>query len=867
MSWDGEHCPPKTTGLFPIQSDCRKFLNCFKGRGHVQSCAPGTLFNSNSLECDFPAKVQCSDGTPSKIDSSYINRNPSQTFDLNAQNSDQDQVFISNSNQYQPQASSNSLVGTQFIVGGQQSSTDGYFQNFDSAVTIDYGLQSGGSYPPLYGSSSVVNGYRQSNTESQSQQTSNFAANEYQPNTGSQYQQNPDFAVNGYSQPNSFVQPQQYPPIQNPDFSVNGHAQPNTFIQPQQYSDSTVNGYTQSSTVLQHQQFSAEQNPNFFPQNTYNRQLNPNLPTNTRPVNSNSNYGGSTPTFPVGQTFNQNPQNTYPTGYVYSGKDSIPATLNSQSNNQNQNNESPNNYGTPNNYETPNNYGPSNNNGYVRENQNTYLNEQEQTNQQKNKLRFPYPKGTAPISQTGYTANKPSNPSNINPNSWMRGQLKEKQKLGHSSNSLNNKQSENEEFPSSNNQFNKPSSTFDLGNRQPTENENRQIHTENNYDSSIGTSQSYVDSEQLPYIPNGQGYNSNSPSPDNTAQNSYSTPQDRRIHGDFKMNKQFKVIVPNITYPNNNNEPSSYQSNAKPPKEFYFNRGSSGKKLSNSYGSVQNPNQNEKSSAIQNPIYIDQNQSPSQETLAIYSSPKVVSNCPNNFNGIKPHPTDCSKFLSCANGRTFEMNCGPGTLFNPTISVCDHPYNVQCNNQFINQDATTETTIPTQNYTPVDNYTPDIDLRQQFNDQDSSSSVLVPKTAEPLESQAVLETLPNENKQLKVLRNPESIDLVDNFLSNTSVIQTPSKTINNKVENNIAVRIDLKPNSTQSIRLRGGPKHSEGFLQIQEKPFQWGVVCDEPNSWTIDKADIICKQLGFKRYILFLLLNMYIYDEKLTICI
>jgi len=79
-------------------------------------------------------------------------------------------------------------------------------------------------------------------------------------------------------------------------------------------------------------------------------------------------------------------------------------------------------------------------------------------------------------------------------------------------------------------------------------------------------------------------------------------------------------------------------------------------------------------------------------------------------------------------------------------------------------------------------------------------------------------------------------------------VYTPPKIVNNKVNNNIAVRIDLKPNSTQSIRLRGGPKSSEGFLQVQGKPFQWGVVCDELNSWTIEKADIVCKQLGFKRY-------------------
>uniref|UniRef100_A0A8D8Q1L9 Chitin-binding type-2 domain-containing protein n=1 Tax=Cacopsylla melanoneura TaxID=428564 RepID=A0A8D8Q1L9_9HEMI len=52
-------CPSKFTGVLPYQSDCRKFVNCFKGRGFIQVCSPGTLFNAQSLECDFPAKAVC----------------------------------------------------------------------------------------------------------------------------------------------------------------------------------------------------------------------------------------------------------------------------------------------------------------------------------------------------------------------------------------------------------------------------------------------------------------------------------------------------------------------------------------------------------------------------------------------------------------------------------------------------------------------------------------------------------------------------------------------------------------------------------------------------------------------------------------
>lgn len=51
--------------------------------------------------------------------------------------------------------------------------------------------------------------------------------------------------------------------------------------------------------------------------------------------------------------------------------------------------------------------------------------------------------------------------------------------------------------------------------------------------------------------------------------------------------------------------------------------------------------------------------------------------CPPGASGLYPHP-DCFKFLSCDHGRTFVMSCGPGTAFNPALSVCDWPNNVDC---------------------------------------------------------------------------------------------------------------------------------------------------------------------------------------------
>lgn len=58
-----------------------------------------------------------------------------------------------------------------------------------------------------------------------------------------------------------------------------------------------------------------------------------------------------------------------------------------------------------------------------------------------------------------------------------------------------------------------------------------------------------------------------------------------------------------------------------------------------------------------------------------YTEIKKIS-CPTDFTGLLPHPETCKKFLQCANGATFVMDCGPGTAFNPLTTVCDWPYNV-----------------------------------------------------------------------------------------------------------------------------------------------------------------------------------------------
>ncbi|CAG9857472.1 unnamed protein product [Phyllotreta striolata] len=53
--------------------------------------------------------------------------------------------------------------------------------------------------------------------------------------------------------------------------------------------------------------------------------------------------------------------------------------------------------------------------------------------------------------------------------------------------------------------------------------------------------------------------------------------------------------------------------------------------------------------------------------------------CTNATEGkLYPDPYDCGKYYICSESEAVEMNCYPGTWFNPANGECDYPKNVPC---------------------------------------------------------------------------------------------------------------------------------------------------------------------------------------------
>lgn len=171
--------------------------------------------------------------------------------------------------------------------------------------------------------------------------------------------------------------------------------------------------------------------------------------------------------------------------------------------------------------------------------------------------------------------------------------------------------------------------------------------------------------------------------------------------------------------------------------------------------------------------------------------------CPKS-KGLFPFEGDCQKFINCWKGIPHVQSCAPGTLFNAASRECDHASKVTCYSTF-NQDVFGPFEFTKIRFVPV-------------------------KYVEPVT------TTPKPGGLLYFDQN-------DTARSSFSPGQIADEMIR-----------PLAPDSGQRMRLRGGAGPWEGYLEVRAgKDRPWGHVCDAPNGWNLQEANVVCRHLGFYR--------------------
>merc|ERR1712107_307253 len=82
--------------------------------------------------------------------------------------------------------------------------------------------------------------------------------------------------------------------------------------------------------------------------------------------------------------------------------------------------------------------------------------------------------------------------------------------------------------------------------------------------------------------------------------------------------------------------------------------------------------------------------------------------CPESTDGFPvflPHPTDCTKYYECQGDWPILMECAPPLYFDPSISVCNWPNMVDCQQPTTEEPATTTTASSNSTEGPINNST------------------------------------------------------------------------------------------------------------------------------------------------------------------
>lgn len=153
-----------------------------------------------------------------------------------------------------------------------------------------------------------------------------------------------------------------------------------------------------------------------------------------------------------------------------------------------------------------------------------------------------------------------------------------------------------------------------------------------------------------------------------------------------------------------------------------------------------------------------------------------------------------------------------------------------------------------------------VDLRMKFDDGYDFIST-TPRTTTSATKKPVIPTSKATPKQMTVLsreeRNKQSkepktshpplniqYNPVTKPQENKPVSQIPPKISSGNIS---STKRETPPISKQLVRLRGGQRANEGYVEMRGLK-EWGLVCDKHGEWTITEANIICKQLGYERY-------------------
>lgn len=258
-------------------------------------------------------------------------------------------------------------------------------------------------------------------------------------------------------------------------------------------------------------------------------------------------------------------------------------------------------------------------------------------------------------------------------------------------------------------------------------------------------------------------------------------------------------------------------------------------------------------------------------------------------NGLEPHPVVCSQFVNCVEGSGVVQQCGPGTVFNKDLNVCDWPYNVDCTRSSpstigeYNLDNSLPTSINPWSVTKREKHTYETDsnpIKFEQIDQSTENSYVQDNSQSNLSS-AFLN--PPSFNQLRTITPAEldlSLRILDDYIieSLRRDENIPSKTLFQSPVASVPIKCDasqwLCENSAKCVQLTylcdgvldcsdnsdenqskcelplqfrlssdaAATDNAQGLAEVRYKGV-WGTVCNDGIGE--NEAIVFCRSIGF----------------------